>query len=89
MTYFKDLFIQFKVPRGGEGWGDRKGVDSSSVVSVWIAHVTEGRARVDGKEENERERLCPHSPNSPPALFSLILSSLRNGTAGRRGRTTR
>ena len=53
--------------------GERQGDDSSLVVSIWIAYVTEGRARVDGKQENERERVCPVTPSSPPALLSLIL----------------
>ena len=53
--------------------GERQGDDSSPVVSIWIAYVTEGRAKVDGKEENEKERVCPIIPSSPPALLSLIL----------------
>ena len=57
--------------------GERQGDDSYPVVSIWIAYVTEGRARVDGKEEDERERLCSIASSSPPALVSLI-GSLRN-----------
>ena len=52
---------------------ERQGDDSYPVVSIWIAYVTEERARVDGKEEDERERLCPIIPSSLPALLSLIL----------------
>ena len=60
-----DVLKRFVYLVKGVGRGGRQGVDSSPVVSIWIAYVTEGRARVDGKEENERERLCPIIPSFP------------------------
>ena len=43
--------------------GDRQGDDSGSpVVSFWIAYVTEGRARGDGKEGetlSHHPKFCP------------------------------
>lgn len=67
MTCFKVLF---KVPRVWEGWGDRQEADSSLVVSIWIAHVTGGRARVDGKTKGRDSLL---SPLVLSPLLSLIL----------------
>ena len=55
--------------------GDRQGDDSSPVVSIWRAYMTEGRARVDGKEKNERERLSHHPKFSVREKVADVLST--------------
>ena len=48
--------------------------DSSPVVSIWIAHVTEGSAWSDGNDENERERRL-FDPDSKSCVRSFLLFS--------------